>query len=30
MLTRPGPPADHRIAYGPMSEQFGDLRLPPG
>lgn len=30
ILTRPGPPADHRIAYGPMSEQFGDLRLPPG
>ena len=30
ILTRPGPVADHRIAYGSSSEQFGDLRLPPG
>jgi len=30
ILTRPGPPADHRLAYGPDPEQFGDLRLPKG
>jgi acetyl esterase/lipase len=26
----PQPPADHRIAYGADSLQFGELRLPPG
>ena len=30
ILTRPGPPADHRVAYGPESEHYGDLRLPTG
>jgi acetyl esterase/lipase len=27
--TLPSRPADHRIAYGPDSLEFGDLRLPP-
>lgn len=26
----PAPPADHRLAYGPDSLQFGELRLPRG
>jgi acetyl esterase/lipase len=30
ILTRPAPPADHRIAYGQNEFQFGDLRLPKG
>jgi acetyl esterase/lipase len=30
VLTRPAPPADHRIAYGQNEFQFGDLRLPKG
>jgi len=30
VLTRPAPPADHRIAYGQGEFQFGDLRLPKG
>jgi acetyl esterase/lipase len=30
ILTRPGPPADYRLAYGQLSEQFGDLRIPEG
>lgn len=30
ILTRPGPPGDHRIAYGLGPAQFGDLRLPNG
>lgn len=29
ILTAPAPPADARIAYGPVPLQFGDLRLPP-
>ena len=28
ILTRPPPPADHRIPYGPGEFHFGDLRLP--
>jgi acetyl esterase/lipase len=28
--TRPAPPADQRIAYGPDHSQFGDLRWPAG
>jgi acetyl esterase/lipase len=28
VLTRPAPPPDHRIAYGGLPQQFGDLRLP--
>jgi acetyl esterase/lipase len=28
ILTQPPPPADARIAYGPDSNQFGELRLP--
>jgi acetyl esterase/lipase len=30
ILTRPAPPADHRIAYGRNEFQFGELRLPKG
>src|SRR5262245_51793257 len=30
VLTRPAPPADHRIAYGQNEFQFGELRLPKG
>jgi acetyl esterase/lipase len=30
ILTRPAPPADHRISYGPDPLHFGDLRLPTG
>jgi acetyl esterase/lipase len=30
ILTRPAPPADHRIAYGKDESQFGELRLPKG
>ena len=30
ILTRPAPPADHRIAYGANEFQFGELRLPKG
>ena len=30
ILTRPAPPADHRIAYGKDEFQFGELRLPKG
>lgn len=30
VLTRPAPPADHRIAYGRNEFQFGELRLPKG
>ena len=30
ILTRPTPPADHRISYGPNEFQFGELRLPKG
>jgi acetyl esterase/lipase len=30
VLTRPVPPADHRISYGPNEFQFGELRLPKG
>src|SRR5262245_53006214 len=30
VLTRPAPPADHRLSYGPNEFQFGDLRLPKG
>jgi acetyl esterase/lipase len=30
MLETPAPPADERIAYGGITHQFGDLRLPPG
>ncbi len=30
ILTRPSPPADHRIAFGSDPLQFGELRLPPG
>ncbi|MEO7030266.1 MAG: alpha/beta hydrolase [Acidobacteriaceae bacterium] len=29
ILSRPPPPADHRIHYGTDPLQFGDLRLPP-
>lgn len=28
ILTRPAPPADARLAYGPDPQQFGELRLP--
>jgi acetyl esterase/lipase len=28
ILTLPPPPPDHRIAYGPDPNQFGELRLP--
>ena len=28
VLTAPAPPADHRIPYGNLEFQFGDLRLP--
>src|SRR5215475_14568454 len=30
VLTRPAPPVDHRLSYGPNEFQFGDLRLPKG
>jgi acetyl esterase/lipase len=30
VLTRPAPPVDHRLSYGPDEFQFGDLRLPKG
>ena len=30
VLTRPTPPVDHRLSYGPDEFQFGDLRLPKG
>jgi acetyl esterase/lipase len=30
ILKPPFPKADHRIAYGPDAQQFGDLRLPKG
>jgi acetyl esterase/lipase len=30
ILTRPAPPVDHRLSYGPDEFQFGDLRLPKG
>jgi len=30
LLNRPRPAADHRIAYGPTPEEFGDLYLPKG
>jgi acetyl esterase/lipase len=30
ILTRPAPPADHRLSYGPNEFQFGELRLPKG
>lgn len=30
ILGLPEPPADHRVAYGPLPQQFGDLRLPTG
>src|SRR5262245_16691284 len=30
ILTRPAPPADHRITYGSNEFQFGELRLPKG
>lgn len=30
VLTRPAPPADHRLSYGSNEFQFGDLRLPKG
>src|SRR5215475_3793824 len=30
ILTRPTPPVDHRLSYGPDEFQFGDLRLPKG
>src|SRR5215813_8632222 len=30
ILTRPAPPVDHRLTYGPNEFQFGDLRLPKG
>jgi acetyl esterase/lipase len=30
VLTRPAPPADHRLSYGQNEFQFGDLRLPKG
>lgn len=29
-MALPSRPADHRLAYGPGAEQFGDLRLPQG
>lgn len=30
ILTRPPPPTDLRVPYGPDPNDFGDLRLPPG
>jgi len=30
LLNRPRPAADHRIAYGPTLDEFGDLYLPKG
>ena len=30
VLTRPTPPVDHRLTYGPNEFQFGELRLPKG
>jgi acetyl esterase/lipase len=30
ILTRPVPPADHRLSYGANEFQFGELRLPKG
>lgn len=30
IAAQPLPAADHRIAYGPGPQQFGELRLPPG
>jgi acetyl esterase/lipase len=30
ILDRAAPPANHRLAYGPAAQQFGDLRLPLG
>lgn len=30
ILSLPPPPADHRLAYGSLANQFGDLRLPKG
>ena len=30
MLETPAPTADARLPYGPITHQFGDLRLPPG
>ncbi|MFZ4983982.1 MAG: alpha/beta hydrolase [Blastocatellia bacterium] len=30
ILTRPAPPADHRLGYDLSPEQLGDLRLPTG
>lgn len=30
ILTRPATPADARLFYGSLPDQFGDLRLPPG
>jgi acetyl esterase/lipase len=30
ILTRPAPPVDHRLSYGPNEFQFGELRLPKG
>ncbi|HEX8825952.1 MAG TPA: alpha/beta hydrolase [Archangium sp.] len=30
MLETPAPPADARLAYGELTHQFGDLRLPRG
>ncbi|MGC0316326.1 alpha/beta hydrolase family protein [Kitasatospora acidiphila] len=30
ILTRPAPPVDHTLRYGPLPEQVVDLRLPPG
>jgi acetyl esterase/lipase len=30
VLTRPAPPPDHVLRYGPLPDQVADLRLPPG
>jgi len=30
VLTRPAPPPDHLLRYGPGPDQVADLRLPPG
>lgn len=30
IAAQPLPPADHRVAYGPGPQQFGELRLPAG
>ncbi len=30
ILTRPAPPADHKLSYGSNELQFGELRLPKG